>query len=152
MSKITTLLQKMKSLCDNNNGKDTFNSPVTNEEISTWETEHNIKLCDELKDFYLFSNGMDLCICFSTFSICPFDKITFREGGLFGYGEFEGYMEIGDFVGDGSVICINRNYDVCCIFEGDAEITEYSLTELIERELEHLEEEIEYRKWKEQNN
>ena len=60
--------------------------------------------------------------------------------------EFEGYMKIGDFVGDGSIICIDRNYHVCCIFEGDAEITKCSLTELIERELEHLEEKIEYRK------
>ena len=32
MSKITILLQKMKSLCDSNNGKDTFNSPVTAKE------------------------------------------------------------------------------------------------------------------------
>ena len=61
-------------------------------------------------------------------------------------------MKIGDFVGDGSIICIDRNYHVCWIFEGDAEITKCSLTELIERELEHLEEKIEYRKWKEKNN
>ncbi len=146
MSKLTTILQEMKSLCDNNHGKDTFNPPVTSEEIAAWETAHNVKLCDELKEFYLFSNGMDLRICFSTFSICPFKKITFREGGLLEYGEFEGYMEIGDFVGDGSVICIDRNYNVCCIYEGDPEITEYSLTELLERELEHLKEKIGYRK------
>ena len=49
MSKITALLQKMKSLCNSNNGKDTFNSPVTAEEISDWEIAHNVKLCDELK-------------------------------------------------------------------------------------------------------
>lgn len=151
MSKLTLILQEMKSLCDNNNGKDTFNSPVTSEEIFAWETAHNVKLCDELKEFYLFSNGMDLRICFSTFSICPFEKITFRDDGLFGYGEFEGYMEIGDFVGDGSVICIDRNYNVCCIYESDQEITKYSLTKLLERELEHLKEKIEYRKWKERN-
>lgn len=151
MSKLTKLLQQMKALCDENNGEDTFNSPVTFEEISAWETAHNVKLCDELKEFYLFSNGMDLQICFSTFSICTFDKITFREGGLFGYGEFEGYMEIGDFVGDGSIICIDRNYNVCCIYEGDYETTDHSLTKLLEKELEHLEEKIHYRKWKEQN-
>ena len=62
MSKITALLQKMKSLCNSNNGKDTFNSPVTAEEISDWEIAHNVKLCDELKEFYLFSNGMNLRI------------------------------------------------------------------------------------------
>ena len=39
MSKITALLQKMKSLCNSNNGKDTFNSPVTAEEISDWDTK-----------------------------------------------------------------------------------------------------------------
>lgn len=116
MSKITILLQKMKSLCDSNNGKDTFNSPVTAKEISDWEIAHNVKLCNELKEFYLFSNGMNLRIYFSTFNICPFEKITFKEDGLFGYGEFEGYMKIGDFVGDGSIICIDRNYNVCCIF------------------------------------
>lgn len=55
-------------------------------------------------------------------------------------------MKIGDFVGDGSIICIDRNYNVCCIFEGDSEIVKYSLTKLIEKELEHLEEKIEYRK------
>ena len=59
MSKITILLQKMKSLCDSNNGKDTFNSPVTAKEISDWEIAHNVKLCNELKEFYLFSNGMN---------------------------------------------------------------------------------------------
>ena len=42
MSKITALLQKMKSLCNSNNGKDTFNSPVTAEEISDWEIAHNV--------------------------------------------------------------------------------------------------------------
>ena len=68
MSKITALLQKMKSLCNSNNGKDTFNSPVTAEEISDWEIAHNVKLCDELKEFYLFSNGMNLRIYFSTFN------------------------------------------------------------------------------------
>ena len=146
MSKITILLQKMKSLCDSNNGKDTFNSPVTAKEISDWEIAHNVKLCNELKEFYLFSNGMNLRIYFSTFNICPFEKITFKEDGLFGYGEFEGYMKIGDFVGDDSIICIDRNYNVCCIFEGDSEIVKYSLTKLIEKELEHLEEKIEYRK------
>ena len=73
MSKITALLQKMKSLCNSNNGKDTFNSPVTAEEISDWEIAHNVKLCDELKEFYLFSNGMNLRIYFSTFNICPFE-------------------------------------------------------------------------------
>ncbi len=146
MSKITILLQKMKSLCDSNNGKDTFNFPVTAKEISDWEIAHNVKLCNELKEFYLFSNGMNLCIYFSTFNVCPFEKIAFRESSLFGYGEFEDYMKIGDFMGDGSIICIDRNYNVCCILEGDAEITKYSLTELIERELEHLEEKIKYRK------
>ena len=30
MSKITILLQKMKSLCDSNNGKDTFNDGERN--------------------------------------------------------------------------------------------------------------------------
>ena len=84
MSKITALLQKMKSLCNSNNGKDTFNSPVTAEEISDWEIAHNVKLCDELKEFYLFSNGMNLRIYFSTFNICPFEKLTFREGDLLG--------------------------------------------------------------------
>ena len=67
MSKITALLQKMKSLCNSNNGKDTFNSPVTAEEISDWEIAHNVKLCDELKEFYLFSNGMNLRIRTSLF-------------------------------------------------------------------------------------
>lgn len=57
MSKITALLQKMKSLCNSNNGKDTFNSPVTAEEISDWEIAHNVKLCDELKELQRCTKG-----------------------------------------------------------------------------------------------
>ncbi len=151
MGKLTTILQKMKSLCDEHRGKDTFCSPVTLEEIAAWEADRHAILPDELREFYRFSNGMDLRIYFSTFSICPLDKLLFREGGLDGSGWFAGYTEIGDFVGDGSMICIDRHYQVCCVYEGDPEITEYSLTELLAHELEHLAEKIEYRKWKEQH-
>lgn len=152
MSNLTTVLYKMKALCEEHRGKDTFNSPVTMETIAAWEAVHHVKLPDELKEFYLFSNGMHLRIYFSTFRICPFEMLTFREGGLCGSGWLEGYMEIGDFVGDGSIICIDRNYHVCCVYDGDPDITECSLTELLEEELAFLEEKIEHRKWKEQNN
>ena len=141
MGKLTKVLQKMKIICDENNGQDTFKSPVTIDIINAWENENNAKLCDELKEFYQFSNGMDLRIYFSAFSILPLENIIFKEGGVSGYNNSENYMEIGNFFGDGSVLCIDRNYNFCCAYEGD-EIESCSLLALLEDELELLEEKI----------
>ncbi len=141
MSEVTTLLKKMRNLCDTHNGADTFRTPVTLEQISAWETENRAKLCDELKEFYLFTNSMDLRIYFSTFCICPLEKLSFKEGGVRGYENSEDYMKIGSFVGDGSVLCIDREYNFCSAYEGtDIEIC--SLAYLLEQELESLEERI----------
>ena len=59
-----------------------------------------------------------------------------------GYENSEDYMEIGSFVGDGSVLCIDRNYNFCCAYEG-MDIEECSLEFLLEEELARLEERIE---------
>lgn len=142
MGKITELLNKMKVLCNMHGGEDTFLEPVSKERISEWERENNATLCDELKEFYLFSNGMDLRIYFSTFSICKLEELSFKEGGVLGYDSSENFMEIGSFVGDGSVLCIDRNYNFCCAYEG-MEIEESSLEELLEYELTSLEERVE---------
>ena len=142
MGKVTELLNKMKVLCNMNGGEDTFSEPVSKERISEWERENNATLCDELKEFYLFSNGIDLRIYFSTFSICKLEELSFKEGGVLGYDSSENFMEIGSFVGDGSVLCIDRNYNFCCAYEG-MEIEESSLEELLEDELTSLEERVE---------
>ena len=46
------------------------------------------------------------------------------------------------FVGDGSVLCVDKNYNFCCAYHG-MDIEEASLTFLIEEELEALKERIE---------
>ena len=78
------LQKKMKSLCDSNNGKDTFNSPVTAKEYLIWEIAHNVKLCNELKEFYLFSNGMNLRIysqhsTFVRLKKSPLEKMAYLD-------------------------------------------------------------------------
>lgn len=142
MGKITVLLNRMKILCNMHDGEDTFSPPVSAQKISDWEIENHATLCEELKEFYLFTNGMDLRIYFSTFCICQLEKLSFKEGGVLGYENSEDYMEIGSFVGDGSVLCIDRNYNFCCAYEG-MDIEECSLEFLLEEELARLEERIE---------
>lgn len=142
MGKITSILKEMKTLCNEHNGEDTFSEPVSKQRISEWETENNATLCKELKEFYLFTNGMDLRIYFSTFSICPIEKLSFKEGGVRGYENSEDYMKIGSFIGDGSVLCVDRDYNFCCAYEGMG-IEGGSLAFLLEEELSALEERIE---------
>ena len=142
MGKITALLNQMKSLCNMHNGEDTFFEPISIEKMTEWENENHAALCNELKEFYLFTNGMDLRIFFSTFCICKLDKLSFKEGGVLGYDDSDNFMKIGNFVGDGSVLCIDRNYNLYCAYEGN-EIEECSLSILLEEELANLEEKIE---------
>jgi len=145
MSELTTLLKKMKAICDSHNGEDTFKAPVLLDDVLLWEKNNGVKLSEELKEFYCFSNGMELRIYFSTFRICPIEELEFREGGVFGSGEYNGFTEIGDIVGDGSLICINRDYNIYTVYEGDDEPSEDSLIELIKEEIVFLEEKIENR-------
>ncbi len=142
MGKITTLLNQMKALCNMHDGEDTFLEPVSIEKITEWENENHATLCDDLKEFYLFTNGMDLRIYFSTFCICKLEELSFKDGGVLGYDNSEDFMKIGNFVGDGSVLCIDRNYNFCSAYEG-MEIEECSLAFLLEDELANLEERIE---------
>lgn len=142
MGKITMLLKKLKTLCDEHNGDDTFAEPVSRQEISKWESKNNATLCKDLKEFYLFTNGMDLRIYFSTFSVCPIEKLSFKDGGVRGYENSEDYMKIGSFIGDGSILCVDRDYNFCCAYEG-MDIEEGSLEFLLEEEITALEERIE---------
>ena len=142
MSEVTTLLKKIKNLCDAHDGEDTFSTPVTLEQISAWETENHAKLCDELKEFYLFTNGMDLRIYFSTFCICPLETLSSKEWCVLGYENSDEYMKIGSFIGDGSILCIDREYNFCSAYEGE-DIEKCSLAYLLEEELESLEERME---------
>ncbi len=138
---ITRLLEKIKLICDTHNGKDTFCSPVSPEQLAEWEKKHNAHICPELKEFYLFTNGMNSRIYFSSFRICPLEKLIFQKGGVFGYDYSKDYMEIGNFMGDGSVLCIDRNYNFFAAYEG-SNIEELSLENLLKSELERLGEEI----------
>ena len=140
MKKLTVLLKEMKALCDMYDDE-TFSEPVSEEKISKWEKENGATLCDELKEFYSFTDGMDLCIFFSTFNICKLEEIALKRGGVLGYENSEHYKKIGTFVGDGSVLCVDKKYNFCCAYHG-MDIEEASLTFLIEEELEALKERI----------
>ena len=99
-------LKKMVELCENRAYENGFQNtiiqePASEEKIVAWEKTHGFRLPDSFRSFLLFANGVQLL------------SSSERIWGLDGLGrddEYlnEGYLSIGEMIGDGTMICLSK--------------------------------------------
>lgn len=76
-------------------------SPTTKEAIIEWETKNNVKLPEGYKNWLLLSNGLDVN---HNGEIAGLEEIFKLE-----IPEYEGYYKIGSYIGDGSMLVIDKD-------------------------------------------
>ncbi len=84
-----------------------FYEPVSANDIEEFETRNNVKLTDELKTLFLFTNGFDLSA--GHFAINSLEFIERYISTEWEWGDIKHYLYIGDRIGDGEVILLNRD-------------------------------------------
>ncbi len=102
----------------------TFGEPATEEEFAQWEKSHGCKLPEDLKDFLRFANGAELPCCSA--NIFSLDRF-----GLYDDCMEEGYVSIGDAIGDGTTLCFRKADGEICV-EDHGEISECGMDGLLE--------------------
>lgn len=83
----------------------TFYEPVSALSIETFEQRNNIKLTDELKTFFSFTNGFNLSA--GHIEIDSLDLIERNLSAEWEWGDTKNYMCIGDMIGDGEIILLD---------------------------------------------
>ena len=78
-----------------------YTLPISEEEITTWETEHNIVIPNSVKDWLRFSNGSK--IRNSLMDIYSLSKFDLNRKGM-----PEDLIIIGDVIGDGEFIAFSK--------------------------------------------
>ncbi len=100
MGKISEKYMEIKGLCDrlSENDRSFFDEPMKEEEISAWEEEKKVEIPVQYKEWLMKSRKCDILGTVASFYL-P------RES------EFipEGYMKIGDLMGDGEKLCISND-------------------------------------------
>lgn len=77
-------------------------SPASAEDICSWERDNGISLPEELKSWYMLSNGFDMN---STADILPISSI--REYTFDDIEELDRCFIVGHYIGDGSMLIID---------------------------------------------
>lgn len=85
----------------------TFYEPVSASSIDAFELRNNIKLTDDLKMLFLFTNGFDLSV--GHIEINSMDLIERYLSAEWEWGDTKHYMYIGDMIGDGEIILLDRD-------------------------------------------
>lgn len=85
----------------------TFYEPVSASSIDAFELRNNIKFTDELKTLFLFTNGFDLSV--GHIEINSLDLIERYLSSEWEWGDTKHYVYIGDMIGDGEVILLDRD-------------------------------------------
>jgi len=106
-----------------------FYEPVSAKDIDEFEARNNIKLTDELRRLFLFTNGFYLSSPY--FDINSLNYIEKYLDTEWEWGDTKKYMYIGDRIGDGEIIILDyENENIITDDHGDE--TEYGdLTTLI---------------------
>lgn len=78
--------------------------PATEEEISNWEIENNVKLPPDLRYWYLLSNGLDMSHSAELLPITSIKRFVCDE-----IEELEECYIVGHYIGDGSMLVIDNN-------------------------------------------
>ena len=85
----------------------TFYEPVSASSIDAFELRNNIKLTDELKMLLLFTNGFDLSVGY--IEINSLELIERYLSAEWEWGDTKHYIYIGDMIGDGEIILLDRD-------------------------------------------
>ena len=83
----------------------TLYKPVSASRIAEFETRNNIKLTDELKSLFLFTDGFDVSAGHIT--INSLDMIERDLAEEWEWGDTKNYVCIGDMIGDGEIILLD---------------------------------------------
>lgn len=81
--------------------------PASASSIEKFELRNNIKLTDELKMLFSFTNGFDLSA--GHININSLDLIQRYLSAEWEWGDTKNYVYIGDMIGDGEVILLDRD-------------------------------------------
>ena len=79
-------------------------SPVSEDDILKWQEENNITLPENLKNWYLLSNGFDMGTTVDILPLTAICKYPFDD-----IDELEEAFIVGHYIGDGSVLVIDKN-------------------------------------------
>lgn len=85
----------------------TFYEPVSASGIDAFELRNHIKLTDELKMLFLFTNGFDLSV--GHIEINSLGLIERYLSTEWEWGDTKRYIYIGDMIGDGEIILLDRD-------------------------------------------
>lgn len=83
----------------------TLYEPVSALTIEEFEARNNIKLTDELKSFFMFTNGFDISA--GNIDINSLDIIERYLSAEWEWGDEKNYVYIGDRIGDGEIILLD---------------------------------------------
>lgn len=107
----------------------TFYEPLSATDIDAFEQRNHIKLTDELKTLFLFTNGFTLSA--GHIEINSLDFIESYLDAEWEWGDTKNYMYIGDMIGDGEIILLDLDSENI-ITNDHGDETEYgNLTELL---------------------
>lgn len=85
----------------------TLYEPASASDIDAFEQRNNIRLSDELRMLFLFSNGFDFSA--GSIGINPLSLIESYLSVEWEWGDTENYVYIGDMIGCGEVILMDRD-------------------------------------------
>lgn len=85
----------------------TLYEPASASDIDEFESRNNIKLTDELKSLFRFSNGFDLSV--GNISINTLDLTERHLSTEWEWGDTKNYVYIGDMIGDGELILLDTD-------------------------------------------
>ena len=94
--------------------------------ISLFEERTGIKLTDELKALYMFSNGMDIDRCTLRFENLEIIEREYRQGycDWAKEGDANDYLLIGSVIGDGEYLCMEKKTGHI-FWHDEGEMTDY---------------------------
>lgn len=100
MKTISEKFMEIKELCDRLSDKDRsfFDEPMKEDEILTWEEEKKVAIPEQYKEWLMKSGKCDILGTVASF-YKPRESEYIPEG----------YMKIGDLMGDGEILCISND-------------------------------------------
>lgn len=107
----------------------TLYEPVSASDMIEFESRNSIKLTDELKALFLFTNGFDLSA--ANIDINSLELTERYLSAEWEWGDTKRYVYIGDRIGDGEVILLDRESGNIITNNHGEEIDWYDLTTLL---------------------
>lgn len=106
-----------------------LNCPASDERIAGFESDNNIRLTDDLRTFYAFADGLS----FDPGSVDLFPLATVAEelDTQWEWGDSRNYICIGDMIGDGMLILLDRDSGKIVTYDHGDEVVYDSVSLLL---------------------